>query len=147
MGHKAKDTTGPHLFLVLWKAFRSVEACSLESIRNLGLGRSDFGVLEALLHKGPLTVNVIARKVLLTSGSMTAAVDRLEAKGLVERTPDPADARARQIRLTVAGRRLIEPAFARHAEDLEKVFGQLGARDRESLLRLLRKVGRAASSN
>ena len=62
------DTSGVHLWLVLWKAFRSVEAHAHRHIAGLGMCLSDFGVLEALLHKGPLTVKELGVKVMLTSG-------------------------------------------------------------------------------
>ena len=73
--------SGVHVFLVLWKAARAVEAYAEKSITELEMCGSDFAVLEALLHKGPLPVNEIGKKVLLTSGSITAAVDRLEKEG------------------------------------------------------------------
>jgi MarR family 2-MHQ and catechol resistance regulon transcriptional repressor len=56
------------------------------SIAAHDLGFSDFTILEALLHKGPMLVNEIGRRIELTSGSITTAVDRLEARGLVERS-------------------------------------------------------------
>ncbi len=67
------DTSGVHLWLVLWKATRSLEAHAHRNIQGFGMGQSDFGVLEALLHRGPLSVKELGAKVLLTSGSMTAA--------------------------------------------------------------------------
>src|SRR5207249_10407123 len=73
--------SGVHVFLVLWKAARAAEAFAEKSISELEMCGSDFAVLEALLHKGPLPVNEIGKKVLLTSGSITVAVDRLETKG------------------------------------------------------------------
>ena len=63
--------SGVHVFLVLWKAARAVGSYAQKSITDLEIGGSDFTVLEALLHKGPLPVNEIGKKVLLTSGSMT----------------------------------------------------------------------------
>src|SRR6202158_5497358 len=86
--HKSESLTGGtgvHVFPVLWKAAGAVGAYAEKSIFGLELCGSDFAVLEALLHKGPLPVNEIGKKVLLTSGSITVAVDRLETKGLVER--------------------------------------------------------------
>ena len=80
----------------------------MRSVAQFEMGTTDFGVLEALLHKGPLTVKQLREKVLLTSGSMTTAVDRLEARGLVARHDDANDRRARIIRLTPEGRKLIE---------------------------------------
>src|SRR5256886_94185 len=87
--------SGVHVWLVLWKTAQAVEAYAKRSIEHLELCGSDFAVLEALLHKGALPVNEIGRKVLLTSGSITVAVDRLAAKGLVERRTSSTDRRAR----------------------------------------------------
>jgi MarR family 2-MHQ and catechol resistance regulon transcriptional repressor len=106
--------------------------------------RSDFGVLEALLHKGPLPVNALGAKVLLTSGSITTAVDRLERRGLVERGGDAADRRARIVHLTAAGRRLIRKLFAEHEQAMEQAASALVQEERAILTRLLRKLGRGA---
>jgi MarR family 2-MHQ and catechol resistance regulon transcriptional repressor len=108
------------------------------------MGQSDFGVLEALLHRGPLSPKQLGEKVLLTSGSMTAAVDRLEGRGLVERQDDKQDRRACIVRLTPEGKRLIERAFARHREEMEEALREFSPEDRRTLLPLLRRVGRAA---
>ncbi len=105
---------------------------------------SDFAVLEALLHKGPLPVNALGAKVLLTSGSMTAAVDRLEKRGLVNRESDATDRRTRVVHLTTGGRQLIGKMFARHAHAMERAVGGLTAKERTALLDLLRKLGRGA---
>src|SRR5215204_2457250 len=110
--------TGVHVFLVLWKASRAAQAYAEKSILDLEIGGSDFAVLEALLHKGPLPVNEIGKKVLLTSGSITVAVDRLETKRLVERRASGNDRRARIVHLTKVGRRLITRAYAEHAADM-----------------------------
>src|SRR5467141_740060 len=113
--------SGVHVFLVLWKAARAVEAYAENSVSALEMCGSDFAVLEALLHKGPLPVNEIGKKVLLTSGSTTVAVDRLEAKGFVERRAHGSDRRARIVHLTKAGRKLITRVYADHAADMEKL--------------------------
>ena len=136
--------TGAHTWLVLARAARAVEAHALRSIADTGLGASDFVVLEVLLHKGALPVNAIGRRVLLTSGSITTCVDRLERRGLVARREDPDDLRVRHVELTPAGRALIEPAFARHAADLEALVQVLGAEERATLVTLLRRLGTAA---
>src|SRR5258708_36344648 len=95
-----KGGSGVHVFLVLWKAARAAEGYAEKSISELEMCGSDFAVLEALLHKGPLAVNEIGRKVLLTGGSSTVAVDRLEKKGLVARRAHGTDRRARIVPLT-----------------------------------------------
>lgn len=137
---------GLHVWLVLWKAARAVEAYAVKSIDGVEMCGSDFAVLEALLNKGPLPVNVIGRKVLLTSGSMTTAVDRLEKKGLVERREDVADRRTRVVHLTREGRRLIEQAFAGHAEDMERLAAAaLAPAEQETLITLLKKIGMEAA--
>ncbi len=105
---------------------------------------SDFGVLEALLHKGPLPVSALGAKVLLTSGSITTAVDRLERRGWVKRRNDANDRRARVVYLTDSGRRLIRKAFADHEQAMEQTVSALALGERRVLVNLLRKLGRSA---
>jgi MarR family transcriptional regulator, 2-MHQ and catechol-resistance regulon repressor len=136
-----------HTWLVLWRATRAVEARAHRSIEGTGLCASDFAILETLLHKGPLPVSVIGRKVLLTTGSITTAVDRLVGRGLVARKEDPADRRVRLVQLTTRGRKLIEPAFATHGADLERVMTVLTREERDTLVTLLRKLGRGAEAS
>lgn len=138
------DSSGIHLWLVLWKAARSLEVHAARSISEFGMCQSDFGVLEVLLHRGPLSVKEIGAKVLLTSGSMTAAVDRLEARGLVTRHDDTEDRRSRIIHLTEAGRELIERVFAEHRDAMEQAVAGFPVEERSELIRLLRRLGRLA---
>ena len=138
--------SGVHVFLVLWKAARAVQACAEKSITDLEMCGSDFAVLEALLHKGPLPVNEIGKKILLTSGSITVAVDRLEKRGLVERRAHGTDRRARIVHLTKEGRKLITRAYAQHAADLEQLMSaSLTTTERATLIRLLKKIGYKAA--
>ena len=140
------DLSGIHLWLVLWKAGRAVEAQAQRSIARFGMVMSDFGVLEALLHRGPLNAKQLGAKVLLTSGSMTAAVDRLAARGLVRREDDAEDRRACIVQLTAAGRRLIERAFAQHRTEMEEALEGFSIDERKALLPLLRRLGRTAEA-
>lgn len=133
--------TGVHLWLLMWKSTRALEMQARRSVEATGMCLSDFGVLEALLHKGPLLVSALGRKVLLTSGSMTAAVDRLERLRLVERKTAGADRRARVVHLTETGTVLIQRVFEGHVRDMERAFSCLGAAERRTLAALLRKVG------
>ncbi|MBP7675786.1 MAG: MarR family transcriptional regulator [Thermoanaerobaculia bacterium] len=139
-----KPTLGVHLWLLLWKAAKAQEVHARRSAEGTGLCLSDFGVLEALLHKGPLPVNTLGKKILITSGSVTAAVDRLERAHLVERMDTATDRRARIVHLTPKGTTLIRGLFAEHAKDMERAFSHLDGPEREALARLLRKVGRNA---
>jgi MarR family 2-MHQ and catechol resistance regulon transcriptional repressor len=111
----------------------------------LGIGFSDFQVLEALLHKGPTPVNEIGRRVRLTSGSITSAVDRLEAKELVERKFDESDRRTRMVHLTEAGRKLIGCAFSDHERAMERATAGLTPAERAQVVSLLKKLGRYAA--
>jgi MarR family 2-MHQ and catechol resistance regulon transcriptional repressor len=140
------DASGVHLWLILWKAFRAMEAHAGRSIAGLGLCQSDFGVLEALLHKGPLAVKALGAKVLLTSGSMTAAIDRLERRGWVTRGGDPDDRRSRIVRLTAEGRKTIQALFANHEQDMEQAVAGLTREERVQVIDLLRKLGQYAES-
>ena len=138
--------SGVHVFLVLWKALRAVQAYAEESVSELEMCGSDFAVLEALLHKGPLPVNEIGKKVLLTSGSITVAVDRLETKGLVERRAHGTDRRARIVHLTKEGRKVITHAYRDHAADMERLSSaSLTRAERKTLISLLKKIGYQAA--
>jgi MarR family 2-MHQ and catechol resistance regulon transcriptional repressor len=140
------DSGGLHLWLVLWKAYSAVREFAARDIERLSLTLTDFAILEALLHKGPLAVNDIGRKVALTSGSMTVAVDRLSERGLVERRGAEDDRRARIVHLTAAGRKVISAAFAKHAAALDTLGEELSAGERRQAIRLLKKLGHAAAA-
>jgi MarR family 2-MHQ and catechol resistance regulon transcriptional repressor len=135
----------PHLWIVLSRCYRAVSQLAEHSVAEAGLGLSDFAALEALLHKGPLTITEIQAKVLLASGSMTAAVDRLERKGLVIRTATPSDRRAKLLELTPEGRRVVEAAFRRHATELEAAMAVLNATEKRQLYGLAKKLGLSAA--
>ena len=142
-----KGGSGVHVFLVLFKAARAVETYAEHSVAELEMCGSDFAVLEALLHKGPLPINEIGKKVLLTSGSITVAVDRLESKGLVERRASGTDRRARIVHLTKDGKELITRIYADHASDMERLAAaSLSRAERETLIRLLKKIGYEAAA-
>ncbi|MBZ5727691.1 MAG: MarR family transcriptional regulator [Acidobacteriia bacterium] len=133
--------SGTRLWLILWKAYDTLREHAQRHIRSLGIGLSDFAILEVLLHKGPTPVNAIGVWVRLTSGSITAAVDRLERKGLVERRNDPGDRRARVVHLTAAGLGLISGAFADHQTAMERAASGLTPAERAEAIELLKKLG------
>ena len=138
------DTSGVHLWLIVWKTYMALREHAERHIESLGLGLSDFGVLESLLHKGPLPVNTIGGMLQLTSGSITAAIDRLESKGFVQRNCGVEDRRTRMVHLTDAGRRLIEGAFRTHEEAMERATSVLDPQERARLIELLKKLGLGA---
>lgn len=139
------EDTGLHLWLVLWKAYESVRSHAVGHIHASGMGFSDFAVLELLLHKGPTPVNAIGQSVFLTSGSITTAVDRLAARGLVQRCNEPADRRTRVVHLTDAGRELAQTVFAAHREVMERATAGLSPTERTQTIELLKKLGKHAA--
>jgi MarR family transcriptional regulator, 2-MHQ and catechol-resistance regulon repressor len=139
-----QNSSGVHVWLVLMKAFQALATHAKESIERTKLGDSDFRVLEALLHKGPLPVNTIGPKVWLTPGSISVAVDRLVKKGLVSRKEHSHDRRVRQVELTAKGRALITRGFREHAAAMENAVSVLSKKERLTFLRLLKKLGKHA---
>lgn len=136
-----------HAWLVLMKAYQAVSRPILGQLQQESeLILSDFGVLEVLLHKGPLPINVIGPKVNLNPGSISVAVDRLHARGLVNREENPDDRRVRIVSLTPEGNKLIEAAFKRHAALIEALFSALSDKELQQLETLLKKLGRHADS-
>ena len=110
-----------------------------------GLTTTEFGILEVLLHKGPLLLGDIHRKLLVTSGGITYLVDRLVEKGLVKREECPSDRRARYAVLTPAGDALIRGVFPEHASMLTAAMAGLDADEQAVATKLLRKLGRSAA--
>lgn len=142
---KKGQQTALKLWVVLARAYSAVGRHVEADIARHDLTTTEFGILEALHHKGPLLLGEIQKKVLVTSGGITYLVDRLEAKGLVRREDCPNDRRARYAVLTPAGRTLIEAIFPAHAERITDVLSALSAEEQLQLTELLRTLGRAAA--
>jgi MarR family 2-MHQ and catechol resistance regulon transcriptional repressor len=134
------------LWVVLARAYAAVARAVETDIARHDLTTTEFGILEALHHKGPLLLGEIQRKVLVTSGGITYLVDRLVAKGLVTREPSPSDRRARYAVLTPAGKQLIERIFPPHAERLTRTMAALTAKEQAQATLLLRKLGLATAA-
>ena len=134
-----------HAWLVMMKAMRALTRYAAAGIEETGLGLSDFGVLEVLLNKGPLPVTTIGTIVDLTPGSISIAVDRLFAKGLVTRVESTEDRRVRIIALTPRGKDLIVPAFKKHSAQMKRVLSELSAEELRSLEVALKKLGKRAA--
>src|SRR6266850_339628 len=124
------DISGTHLWLVLMKAHRALERLATRSIESSEVGLSDFAVLEMLLHKGPQPVNEIGRRIELTSGAITTAVDRLESRELVRREAHQSDRRARIVRLTARGKEQAVKLFAIHKTAMDSAASGLSKSER-----------------
>lgn len=138
------DTSGTHVWLIMMKAHRALERLATRSIESFDVGLSDFGVMEILLHKGPQPVNEIGRRIGLTSGAITTAIDRLESCELVTRHNDPNDRRARVVRLTARGSQQAAKLFAGHKRVMDSAGSGLSKKERATLIQLLKKLGGSA---
>src|SRR5882724_10906477 len=134
-----------HAWLVMMKAMRALTRYAAAGIEETGLGLSDFSILELLLHKGPMPVNTIGPIVDLTPGSISIAVDRLLAKGLVSRVESAEDRRVRIVALTPRGKDLIVSAYRKHSGQMKKVFCELSPEELRVLEMTLKKVGKRAT--
>ena len=135
------------LWVVLARAYAAVARHAEEDVGRHGLTVAEFGILEALYHKGPLLLGEIQRKVLVSSGGITYLVDRLVSKGLVERQECPDDRRARYAVLTSAGEALIRDIFPQHARRIERALSGLSRAEQARATELLRTLGRAAADS
>src|SRR5208282_306758 len=106
-----------------------------------GLTTGQFGVLEALLHLGPMCQHALGQKLLRSGGNVTLVVDNLEKRGWVRRERLESDRRMVMIHLTPAGRDLIARVFPKHAKAVKKEMSRLSAAEQETLRRLARKLG------
>lgn len=137
----AKEVTGR--IVRLSGLFQQAYARAFEP---LGITDGEFGVLATLRRAGEpfeLTPTDLARQRMMTSGGMTAVIDRLERKGLAERLPNPADRRGSLVRLTGEGRRVVDRAMEVHAGVEHELVAGLPAKDRERLASLLRALLRS----
>src|SRR2546430_9795658 len=132
------------LFVVLLRATNAVNRSLVGRVDMRDLTLTEFQILEALYHKGPLLLGDVQKKILLSSGGVTYTVDRLAEKGLVERRECPTDRRARYAALTAAGDALIGKIFPAHADRIEETMSVLSARDQEALIDALRTLGLSA---
>ena len=139
-------TPARHVWLIMLKALSAIARQLDVDLQRSGVSNTDFRVMEALLHKGPLPVNVIGPKVNLTPGAISVAVDRLEVRGLVARAEGKRDRRVRVVALTKEGEKVISPVYRRHAVLLERIFEPLSQNQRLSLEKTLKLLGRHAET-
>ena len=123
------------------RAHASVLKAVTARISDYGLTPSQFAVLEALHHLGPLPLGELAEKLLVTGGNITYVVDRLEQQELVARVRRTDDRRVVHAALQPAGQRLMREIFPDHAQFIEHLFAALSATEQEELRTLLKKLG------
>ena len=133
------------LWVVLSRAHSAITDRANAQIAQYGMTLAEFGVLEALYHKGPLLLGEVQRKLLVSSGGVTYLVDRLERRGLVRRDQCLEDRRARYAVLTDDGTEFVRRVFPDHAAAIRDAMSGLDADEQQETTRLLRRLGFAAA--
>jgi MarR family 2-MHQ and catechol resistance regulon transcriptional repressor len=113
------------LVIATARCYNTVFSRIEKNVQEYGLNISEFGVLEMLLHKGEQPVQKIAEKILVTSGTITYVLDKLQKKELICRKKCDKDKRIFYISLTQKGEELITGAFAKHKKFLDDLFCSL----------------------
>ncbi|OXM13810.1 MarR family winged helix-turn-helix transcriptional regulator [Paenibacillus herberti] len=134
------------LFVVLSKAYRSIMDQAIRDMKGHGLSPSEFTVLEVLYNKGRIPLQQIGEKILVTSGSVTYNIDKLEKKDLLRRIPCPEDRRVTFAELTDAGRELFDSIFPKHAEQIHRLTVGLNPAEKQQAAELLKKLGKGADA-
>jgi MarR family 2-MHQ and catechol resistance regulon transcriptional repressor len=136
-----KEMRALNTYVKLMRAAESLTARTQEHLLSTGLTISQFGVLEALHHIGPLSQKDIGQKILRSSGNITMVIDNLEKRNLVRRERDENDRRSFIVRLTEAGNKLIRKIFPPHAEVITAEMNALTAAEQKTLGELCKKLG------
>jgi MarR family 2-MHQ and catechol resistance regulon transcriptional repressor len=134
------------LWVVLSRAQSAVAAHVAADVQRHGLTLTEFAILEALYHRGAMLLGEVQRRILVSSGGITFLVDRLVAKGLVERQACASDRRARYAALTPDGEALLARIFPGHAAAIARAVGTLSPEEQQAAVALLRRLGRGAAA-
>jgi MarR family 2-MHQ and catechol resistance regulon transcriptional repressor len=129
------------LWVVLSRAYTSMQRLTEADIARHDLSPGEFAILETLYHKGPLLLGEVQKKILVSSGGVTYLVDRLVAQGLVERRECASDRRARYAALTPAGEAMMHRVFPEHAAEVEGAMNALSTAEKRTVIGLLKKLG------
>lgn len=136
-----KEVRALNSYIKLMRAAETVTARLNRNLTSVDLTVSQFGVLEALYHKGPLCQRDLAKKILKSTGNITMVIDNLEKRGLVRRERAADDRRYITISLTENGMQLIAELFPRHAASITDEMRSLTEEEQTELGRLCRKLG------
>jgi MarR family 2-MHQ and catechol resistance regulon transcriptional repressor len=133
-------------FINLVRASDTLNSRLATALAQAGLTTSQFGVLETLLHHGPLCQGDIAEKILKSTGNITMVVDNLEKRSLVERRREGEDRRFVMVHLTPQGEALIRTIFPQHVDRVRQYMSALTPAEQDEVRALCRKLGRAAAA-
>lgn len=134
------------LWVIMSRAQAAVANHAAADVSRHGLTLAEFGILEALYHRGPMLLGEVQKRILVSSGGITFLVDRLTAKGLVERRSCAHDRRARYAALTAKGTALVAEIFPAHAQVVARAMSGISTEDQQACADLLRALGRSAAA-
>ncbi|MGD8413021.1 MAG: MarR family transcriptional regulator [Candidatus Latescibacterota bacterium] len=134
-------------FINLTRASESLMAVQAHRLSAGGITVTQWGVLEALYHLGPMSQTQLGKKLLKTGGNITLVVHNLEKRSLIQRKRDKDDRRYLEINLTAKGTRLVEKLLSRHVAGITGDMGCLSAGELEDLRRMCRKLGKSLEDN
>lgn len=126
---------------IILRASQSITSVVKKDMNRYGLNSTEFAVMELLYNKGRQPIQLVGKKILLASSSITYVVDKLEKKGYLVRIPDSKDRRVTYVELTESGKEKMEEIFPEHAEMITKIFNVLEKEDITQLNESLKKVG------
>jgi len=138
-----KEVRALNALINMMRASDALTSSLQRELAGTRLTPSQFGTMEALLHLGPLRQGELAKKLLRCCGSITAVVEGLERRGLVEREREADDSRFVRVTLTDKGRKLIQKIFPTHVQTVSKRFSALTNHEQEEMRRLCRKLGKS----
>ena len=126
----------------LVSAYQAFERYSAPDVKAMGLTTTQFDVIATLGNQPPMTCKELGEKTLVTKGTLTGVLERLEAKGILERKINPEDARSQMIGLTVAGQSLFQEVFPAHLQYLAKAFNKLDGQELVAIEKSLQSLNR-----
>ena len=135
------------LYVVLSRAQRAISERTQADLEQHGISITEFGIMEALHHKGPMLLGEVQRKILVSSGGITFLVDKLIERGYVERKLCPTDRRARYAALTRTGAALMKEIFPAHAAAIRQAMSGLSQAEQKEATALLKRLGLRAAGD
>ncbi|WP_026824529.1 MULTISPECIES: MarR family winged helix-turn-helix transcriptional regulator [Exiguobacterium] len=128
-------------WVVLARTMDAISDRVKEDLRRHQLNSTEFGVLSVLYKRGDTPLQQIGDQILITSGSVTYVIDKLEKRGLIERIACPSDRRVTYASLTDDGQTLMDVVYPQHIEIFKDIYGPLSDEETEQLITLLKRVG------
>jgi MarR family transcriptional regulator, 2-MHQ and catechol-resistance regulon repressor len=139
--HRSQERLALNTYVKLMRAANTARNVAARNLGDSNLTLTQFAVLEALYHLGPMSLTDIAQKVLTTGGNLTMVVGNLEKQGLAKRQRCPEDRRVLIVVLTAKGKTLIRGTFPQHAAAIIEFMSALSPQEQQSLGDLCRKLG------